>query len=283
MPTPTYSDILAFSQQVQQVSNEAANAFLVAAREVDFTDWTRAAEMLRQIVESIVDYYGLATSELGAQWYEYCRGLSVGGDYTATVQVPNTASAVAAANREIDKLFDGKVDTNKLVSLLHDVVTDQVYSQSRDIIIVNILDDDVGGDKNGYARVPVGDTCAFCIMLASRGFVYASKRSATYTKEGEKYHPNCNCVAVPFHKAQSIPGYQDILDKYDKMYRDADNARRSGDIPDELKTHIRETKKEHNAKHEAYLRGELPNGPREPWRSFNEITMIMRWQNEGLH
>ena len=281
MPAPTYSDILAYSKQVQQVSNEAANAFLVASREVDFSDWTRAAEQLRQIIESIVEYYGLAAGELGAQWYEYCRGLSIGGDYSAIVESPNTAPARAAANREIDKLFDGKVDSNKLIGLLHDVVTDQVYSQSRDMVIVNILDDDV--KNGGYARVPVGDTCAFCIMLASRGFVYTSERSALRTSEGEKYHKNCNCVAVPFHDAKSIPGYQKMLDKYEKMYRDADNARRSGDIPDELKTHIKETKKEHNEKHEAYLRGELPNGPREPWRSFNEITMIMRWQNEGLH
>ena len=282
MPTPTYSDILAFSQQVQQVSNEAANAFLVAAREVDFTDWTRAAEMLREIVERVVDYYGLASSELGAQWYEYCRGLSIGGEYTATVQAPNTTAARAAANREIDKLFDGKVDTNKLVTLLHDVVTDQVYSQSREIIIVNILDDDAGS-QSGYARVPVGDTCAFCIMLASRGFVYTSRKSALQTQTGQKYHENCNCVAVPFHEADTIPGYQDMLRKYERMYFDADNKRRSGDIPDELKQRIKETKAEHNRKHELYLQGDLPNGPKEPWRSFNEITMIMRWQNEGLH
>ena len=282
MPAPTYNDILAYANQVQTVSNEASNAFLAAARQVDFSDWTRAAEQLRQIIESIVDYYGLATSELGAQWYEYCRALSVGGEYSATVGAPDTATAIAAANREIDKLFDGKVDSNKLVGLLHDVVADQVFSQSRDITIINILEDgDIDG--GGYARVPVGDTCAFCIMLASRGFVYASEKSALRSKTGGKYHRNCNCIAVPFHEARTIPGYQEKLHKYEQMYFDADNKRRSGDIPDELKANIKEAKKRHNEKHEEYLRGENPDGPAEPWRSYNEITMIMRWQNEGLH
>ena len=282
MPAPTYNDIIAFSSQVKAVSNEASNAFLAAARQVDFSDWASAAEQLREIIEGIVNYYGLASSELGAQWYEYCRALSVGGTYTATVEAPNASTAIAAANREIDKLFDGKVDSNKLVMLLHDVVADQVFNQSREIVITNIMED--GGVKNGgYARVPVGDTCAFCIMLASRGFVYTSEKSATRTKLGEKYHENCNCIAVPFHESSTIPGYQDKLHKYEQMYFDADNKRRSGDIHDELKANIRETKKRHNEEHEAYLRGDNPNGPREPWRSYNEITMIMRWDNEGLH
>lgn len=43
-----------------------------------------------------------------------------------------------------------------------------------------------------YARVPTGaETCPFCIMLASRGFVYHSEAAARHA------HSGCNCVVVP--------------------------------------------------------------------------------------
>lgn len=56
-------------------------------------------------------------------------------------------------------------------------------------------------ERNGirYARVPSGtETCAFCFMLSSRGFVYSSKGSASKNhRTGGGYHRNCDCVVVP--------------------------------------------------------------------------------------
>lgn len=46
-----------------------------------------------------------------------------------------------------------------------------------------------------YARVPCGtETCDFCLMLASRGFVYLSEESAEGTNH---VHRGCDCVVVP--------------------------------------------------------------------------------------
>lgn len=46
-----------------------------------------------------------------------------------------------------------------------------------------------------YARVPMGgETCTFCIMLASQGFVYKSSKTAG---EGNHFHANCRCKVVP--------------------------------------------------------------------------------------
>lgn len=43
-----------------------------------------------------------------------------------------------------------------------------------------------------YARVPQGEeTCDFCLMLASRGFVYL-----TYESADAHVHRNCDCIAV---------------------------------------------------------------------------------------
>lgn len=60
-----------------------------------------------------------------------------------------------------------------------------------------------------YARVPSGrETCGFCLMLASRGFVYRSEKTA---QGSHGFHNHCDCVIVPGFKgldqAAQIEGY----------------------------------------------------------------------------
>lgn len=57
-----------------------------------------------------------------------------------------------------------------------------------------------------YARVPSGnETCAWCLMLASRGFVYHSEESASHGR-----HVGCDCVVLP-----GVPGKTKV-DGYDE-------------------------------------------------------------------
>ena len=59
--------------------------------------------------------------------------------------------------------------------------------------------------KVRYARVPSGgETCPFCMMLASRGAVYHSE--ATAGGDGH-YHAHCRCRIVPVFGDQQIEGY----------------------------------------------------------------------------
>ena len=68
-----------------------------------------------------------------------------------------------------------------------------------------------------YARVPMGgDTCRFCIMLASRGAVYWSDASASHS------HSDCDCRTVPVFSGKSensIEGYdvKEYKSQYKKM------------------------------------------------------------------
>ncbi len=60
-----------------------------------------------------------------------------------------------------------------------------------------------------YARVPSGrETCGFCFMLSSRGFVYRSEETAGST---HAYHRGCDCVIVPGFKgvpaSDQVEGY----------------------------------------------------------------------------
>lgn len=73
-----------------------------------------------------------------------------------------------------------------------------------------------------FARVPSGsETCAFCLMLASRGFVYTSAKSAG---QFNRYHHDCDCVITPMfvgNKVPKIAGYEP-----DALYREYLAARR---------------------------------------------------------
>lgn len=60
-----------------------------------------------------------------------------------------------------------------------------------------------------WARVLTGaEDCAFCVMLASRGAVYKSKATAERTEDNpfQRYHDNCDCVAVPVYTSKNWPG-----------------------------------------------------------------------------
>lgn len=68
-------------------------------------------------------------------------------------------------------------------------------------------------DGAEVAWVPRGDTCAFCITLASRGW-----QDANYYVE--HLHANCDCtLATRFNNDTSIKGYDPK--KYEEMYYDA--------------------------------------------------------------
>ncbi len=62
------------------------------------------------------------------------------------------------------------------------------------------------GREVRFARVPTGPTtCPWCLMLASRGFVYWSAKTAG---EANKFHRNCDCRILPgYSDDASVEGY----------------------------------------------------------------------------
>lgn len=74
-------------------------------------------------------------------------------------------------------------------------------------------------DGAEWAWVPHGDTCPFCITLASNGW---QKASSKVLKGGhaEHIHANCDCeFAIRFDHNTTLAGYDP--EKYLKQYRDA--------------------------------------------------------------
>ncbi|MFD9949693.1 hypothetical protein [Nonomuraea sp. NPDC059022] len=64
-----------------------------------------------------------------------------------------------------------------------------VLSGGRDAILGNVQRDE---RAIGWARITDKDPCSWCAMLASRGPVFRSKRTASF-----QAHDHCACMAVP--------------------------------------------------------------------------------------
>ncbi|MEY8577219.1 hypothetical protein AALI21_02785 [Corynebacteriaceae bacterium 6-324] len=69
---------------------------------------------------------------------------------------------------------------------------------------------DSGGVVLGWARILVGESnCSMCAMLASRGPVYDEDTvlvAGRGTREGQRYHENCDCEAVLVIKGRKWEG-----------------------------------------------------------------------------
>jgi len=99
---------------------------------------------------------------------------------------------------------------------------------------VTDLDADKAPDVIAWARVTTGDeTCAWCVMLASRGPVYTSAKSAGVKKKAaaralelfgagakipmNEWHTGCDCTVVPVYDENDWPGkdaFNDALEQW---------------------------------------------------------------------
>lgn len=91
-------------------------------------------------------------------------------------------------------------DNEFLQRMSQDVYT-EVYHHANRTMIHNAIK-----NKLRYARVPMGNACAFCLMLATRGFVYYTQTSAGEDKG--HYHVHCHCKIVAGKKDTTVTGYK---------------------------------------------------------------------------
>lgn len=102
-----------------------------------------------------------------------------------------------------------------------------------------------------FAWIPAGDTCAFCIMLASNGWQRASKK-AMKKGHAEHIHANCDCTyMVRFSKEMNVDSYDP--DKYYDMYKNAEGRTPEAKVNAMRREFYQENKEEINAqKRDAY-------------------------------
>ncbi len=153
-----------------------------------------AHNTLLEVTPLLTATYGELSANVAAEWYDELRAGSpdARGRFRARPAAVVPAEAVRETVRwSAGGLFEG--DAATVSARLSGAVDRYVRQPGRDTISRN-----AGRDRAKWARVPAGsETCAFCLMVASRGFVYRSEQTASRDASGEKYHADCGCVPVP--------------------------------------------------------------------------------------
>ena len=154
---------------------------------------------------ALVTKYGEGSAELACQMYDALAEAS-------KANVPAAEPAATAEYGEVARMVNATKRQNP--ANLPNGVRRLVKRAGADPTLNNAIRD--GAE---WAWVPHGDTCPFCIMLASNGW---QKASAKLLKGGHAshIHANCDCeFAVRFDGSTNVAGYDP--EKYLRQYRAA--------------------------------------------------------------
>lgn len=158
---------------------------------------------------ALSQHYGQAIGALACQMYEATAAAQ-------NVIVPTAEIAPLPEYGEVAKAIHGTMKQSQakvpatMARLIKQVGADTTLKNAE-------------RDGAQFAWIPHGDTCAFCVTLASKGWQYMSKK-ALKNGHAEHIHANCDCeYAVRFDGKSSVAGYDS--EKYLEEYYDS-----NGDI-----------------------------------------------------
>lgn len=151
-------------------------------------------------MDEVISYaYGLATKYGEAAAAAACEMY----DAVAAAQNAGVAAAEPAATAtygETSKAVRGAAKQSE--KAVPQTVGRLVKQTGADTVLQNAQ-----RDRAQFAWIPMGDTCAFCLTLGSRGWQNQSKK-AMKNGHAEHIHANCDCqYAVRFDGRSTVEGY----------------------------------------------------------------------------
>lgn len=187
-----------YSVTLKRTARESGEAFKKIARAQlkNATSQEERKSILYHAANDTFEQYANATGKLSCDFFEtYIKGAK----QTEIAPVPKYIKK--RLYEHIEDILAGRAadDEGVLEAIANHVITESYHHGNRTTKHNAI--------RNGlrYARVPSGKACAFCLMLASRGFVYLSKTSAGEDKG--HYHNHCHCAVVAGNLKMKVNGY----------------------------------------------------------------------------
>ena len=195
---------------LRKMSDKAAGLMLERLKDVAFDalEYDERMELI-DYAFALVTKYGEGAGALASEMYDALAELS-------GAAVPAAIPAQTATYAETAKAINGTIKTGNS-EIVSAAAGRLVKMAGVDTVMQNALRD--GAE---WAWIPRGDTCAFCITLASRGWQRASQ-AAIKDGHAEHIHANCDCTyAVRFDRDTNVEGYEPSV--YYRMYQNADGG-----------------------------------------------------------
>lgn len=204
-----------YISRLSALNNKASSLMSEWVAKNGFSD----TEALIDFAYAIVTKYGEGSAELTCQMYDAIAEME--GKI-----LPAAVPAQTATYDETAKAVKGCLKRSPSGALVASTSARLVKQVGADTMIHNALRD--GAE---FAWIPSGDTCPFCLMLASNGWRRASKK-AIKKGHAEHIHSNCDCqYCVRFSSDTTVAGYDpdkylSMYDSYEGSWNDKVNAMR---------------------------------------------------------
>lgn len=193
-------EVNALSADAQAKVRPALESLLRSWEQGGGGDVAAIRERAYETIEAVLGYYAdTCAAARAAEYYDAVR---------ASQGFPGKYQAVAESLRDPDatlgavRYFVGKVVENApevFVSMCLTRVDEEIRRSANRCVAHNARKDPA---KPRYARVPRGETCGFCLMLASFGFYAKTEEAAEHS------HAHCDCRIVPgFNGETTVRGY----------------------------------------------------------------------------
>ena len=194
------SNFMTYVRKMHKLNKIAAQEMQSYIDQFGFDNMTYLVMKANQIATK----YGEGTSSLACLLY----------DYLAEHQGAKVPPAVPAPTATMDETWGAvQGSLNEGEDKVANAVSRLVKQAGADTIQQN-----AARDHAEMAFVPVGQTCAFCMMLASRGWESVGRNAKSHAAH---IHANCDCqYIVRFNSDEGVEGYDP--NKYKKIYYDAD-------------------------------------------------------------
>ena len=211
--TITVGDLDSYREDISSVTREAVSSFRERARAAirshgDPAGWgsdevAAVRDEVAELMDEIVSTYGDATQSIASEMFEGV--LDAQGEPTdiPIADMPVSDRARASSRQWIRKILSDDPDEDAYIDGCSGFVERHV-SHSADGCVIEAASGGRRRKRLRFARVPSGPSCGFCIMLASRGFVYASRETAG---EFSRFHNDCDCRVVAGYDGLKVAGY----------------------------------------------------------------------------
>ena len=199
------------TEEINGISADAQARVLKVLRGIKWTpeNVAECRDLVIQALATVMPSYTTMAAQASADFYDAARELVVGERMGAqAISDYDPRKTEGAVRGFVRFVLRGDVQT------FNEQVLQRIDYEMKRSANMSVVENGRRDPKRvRYARVPTGaETCDFCLMLASRGFVYQSEGTAG----AGHTHSSCDCRCVPGWDGMEVEGYdpQAIYDRW---------------------------------------------------------------------